>query len=217
MKILLGLFFVFVFVVGGFAQSDSPQPNQWKELVLDQTSADEIIKRFGKPKSDKIEKVVIPAISQLLTKELKLKKWRILNYKTIENVKNTLLVFGTDNKLVIIHFELKDLAPKVFIDAYGLAFKPVFSGFDQAFNAKDFARDANGNVYAKSYPTVYYLFGTSEKSFVVAGIANVPSFGGALKKSIGIPDSTLGYPGKVMTVELISRLLEDKSSADVLK
>lgn len=211
------LVLVFVFAANGFAQTDTPQPNQWKGLVLDQSTAEQVIKKFGKPKSDKIDKVVVPAASVLLTKELKQKKWRVVNYREIENAGNTLFVFDADNRLVIIHFELKELTPKAFIDAYGSSFKPVFSGLAQAFSPKDYARDAEGNVYAKSYPTDYYLLGASEKSFVIGGVINAASFGGVLKKAIGVPDSTLSYPGSVKMVELISRMLENKDYTGVLK
>lgn len=214
MKIFLTIILVLTFVCVGFGQ----EPNQWKGITLDETTADEVIAKLGAPKKDQIGKMKIPVVSPLLRKDLQdEKKWRTMHYKQIENTKNGLFLFDENNKLVFIQFEVKDMSPQAFVSAYDLSFKPVFSAMDQAFTPKDFARDGSGNVYAKSYPTVYYLVAQSDKSYVLAMVANVPSFGGAFKRSMGIPDSGVGYPGKIALVELVSRSLEDKSGQSDLK
>jgi hypothetical protein len=145
-----------------FSQSDKPQPNQWKGLILDSTTAAEAIEKFGQPKSDKPnEKVKLFEIDRLLTKQLKEKKWRTMNFKNIPNSKNTLLTFDKDNKLVIIHFELlADLAPSTFVSAYETSFKPLFSTFDQAWE-KDFSRDGSGNVYVSFWGLLVTLASAS--------------------------------------------------------
>ncbi len=218
MKIVTTLFLTLFVQIIVFSQSDKPQANQWKELILDSTTADESIEKFGQPKYDKPnEKVKLFEIDRLLTKQLKEKKWRIMNFKNIPNSKNTLLIFNKDNKLVVIHFQPSgDLAPSTFVSAYETPFKPLFSTFDQAWNEKDFLRDGSGNVYAKSYPVTYSLLATTEKSFILGMVGNA-SFGGMLKKDLGIPDSTLTYPGKIIAVELISKTLENKDNIDMLK
>ncbi len=48
-------------------------------------------------------------------------------------------------------------------------------------------------------------------------ISNVPSFAGALAKSVGVPDDPGTFPGKVAMIQLISRTLENRDGADVLK
>ncbi|MDQ3322933.1 MAG: hypothetical protein M3525_10980 [Acidobacteriota bacterium] len=211
------IFTILLLPLAVFSQSSKAQPNQWKGLTLDESTAEQAIEKLGKPKTDKMDKVRIPEIGQLLTKDLSKKKWRILNFKEIESVKNALLVFDANNKLVLIHFELKDLAPQAFVNAYdNVSFKPTFSGIDQAFSPGDFSRDGSGNIYARNYPTVYFLIGQSEKSFVLGMVGN-SSFGSVLKKTMGVPDSTLSYPGKVLVVELISRTLENKQGIELLK
>lgn len=217
MRYLFVSVFVFAFSISIFSQTDKPHPNQWKGLTLDQTTAQQILDKFGKPKFDKIEKINVPAISGFLTQELKKKKWRMINYNKIETAKNPIFVFDADSKLVLIHFEIEDLAPQAFINAYNSSFKPIFSGIDQTLNSSDYSRDANGNVYAKNYPTTYYLFAIFDKSYVLGGISNAPSFGQALKNSAGISNSNLTYPGSVKTIELVSRTLENKDNTDVLK
>ncbi len=216
-KNIIRLLLILVFSSTAFGQSEKPEPDKWKGLRLDESTAEQVLQKFGKPKSDKIDKVALPAVGKLLTKELKEKKWRVIHYEQIENAKDALFVFGTGNRLLIIHFEpAAALSPQALVNAYQLPFKPVFSGIDQAMSPGDFSRDGNGSVYAKSYPTVYFIVAAADKSFVVAGIGN-SSFGAVFKKSIGLPDSGTTYPGKVYAVELISRTLENKDNVDVLK
>ena len=61
------------------------------------------------------------------------------------------------------------------------------------------------------------MVAVSEKSFVEAMVGNVPSLGGALARSAGIPDQPGTFPGKVEFVTLVSRTLENRDGADVLK
>jgi hypothetical protein len=74
-----------------------------------------------------------------------------------------------------------------------------------------------GKVLPLDAREIFELLGASEKSFVISGVINAASFGGVLKKAIGVPDSTLSYPGSVKMVELISRTLENKDNKVVLK
>lgn len=61
------------------------------------------------------------------------------------------------------------------------------------------------------------MLAVGEHSFVDAIISNVPSFGGALAKSMGIADTPGSFPGKVEFMTLVSKTLENKDGADVLK
>lgn len=71
--------------------------------------------------------------------------------------------------------------------------------------------------YATKYPTVYNLVAKSEKTFIVALVTN-NSFGSILKDvTVGARDKEGAFPGKVAFVEILSRTLENRDGADVLK
>ena len=80
---------------------------------------------------------------------------------------------------------------------------------------RDFYRN-NGQTYARSYPTVYHLVGVSEKTFLIGGVGN-SSFGSVFKKSMGVPDNGTGYPGKIMYIQIVSRVMENRDRVEILK
>ena len=87
---------------------------------------------------------------------------------------------------------------------------------DLALRPRDFER-REGKVHPRTYPTIYHLASVSERSFVVAMIGNVPSFFGALAKGAGVEDKPGSFPGRTMLVQPVSRALENRGGADVLK
>jgi hypothetical protein len=110
----------------------------------------------------------------------------------------------------------KGISPAGLSNIYGVQFQPMINAVDIAFRPQDFERN-QGKVYPKTFPTVYHMVAVSEHSFVAAMISNVPSFGGALARSMGIPDQPGTLPGRVEFIQLVSRTLENKDGADVLK
>ena len=87
---------------------------------------------------------------------------------------------------------------------------------DVAFRPRDFEQN-QGRTYPKTYPVVYSMVAVSNRSFIAARVRNVPSFAGAFARSAGIPDQPGSLPGKVEHITLISRTLENRDGADVLR
>ena len=207
--VLLGLFSV------AYAQ-DSAQPDRWRGLVLDQSTPDDATRILGQPKKDSLNRIFADPIDNWLTKKHKDKIFRTLEFKQPEGIDKALLYF-LDGKLVAIMLDVKKgISPEGLSNIYGLTFQPVVRAVDLAFKPGDYERN-QGRVYPKTFPTVYHMVAVSGHSFVTAMITNVPSFGGALAQSMGIPDQPGSLPGRVQFVMLISRTLENQDGANVLR
>jgi hypothetical protein len=155
-------------------------------------------------------------ISGWLTKKRKERVFRALEYSKPEGIDKAWLFFY-EGKLVSILLDVKKgIDPNGLNHIYGISFEPIFGQADLAMSPRDFERN-QGKVYAKTYPTVYSMVGVSEKTFAVVMVTNVPSIGGALARSMGVPDSSATLPGRVEFIQLVSRTLENKDGTDVLK
>ncbi|HEX7313304.1 MAG TPA: hypothetical protein VF297_05260 [Pyrinomonadaceae bacterium] len=201
-----------------YAQNDSPQPDRWHGLTLDQSSPEDAVASLGQPTKDHLSSLRVDPLSSWITKKRKEKVFRTLEYKKpVAGVEKVWLSF-LDGKLVSILLDMKEgtVSPNGLSGIYGLEFRPLIGQAELAFNPRDYERD-KGQIYPKTYPTVYHLTAASEKSFLTAMIGNVPSFGGVFAKGLGVPDKPGSFPGKVMLIQLISRTLENKDGADALK
>jgi hypothetical protein len=199
-------------------EQDKPLPDRWHGMILNQTSPDDAIKALGAPSKDSITSLSVSPLDQWVTKKRKQKIFRTLEYKKpIAGVEKAWLAF-LDHKLVSILLDMKEgtVSPNGLSAIYGIEFTPMIGAGDLAFSPKDYECN-QGKIYPKTYPTVYHLTAMSETSFVCAMIGNVPSFGGAFAKSMGVPDKPSSFPGKVSLIQLINRTLENVDGADVLK
>lgn len=195
-------------------QSDAPKPNEWKGLKIDRTTAEEALKKFNTPKKDEKDKI-LAIKNKWLTKKAQEKIWRVLHWENIEGFEDVKLFFDENNKLVVIQLEPKQLTAQAFSNAYDIPLKPMFSGFSEGLNPKNFERN-EGKLYAKNYPSIYQIIGVTDDVFLFAGISN-SSMGSILKESMGVKDAEGNYPGKVYILQLISRNLENKDNVDILK
>lgn len=215
MKILISTIFVLFLTFSCFAQSDRPQANEWRGMRLDESAAADVLQKFGAPVSDKIGARFYVIKSKWLTSALKNKKWRVIHYENIDDFKDIKFIFDETDKLRIIHLEPKGLTAQAFSGAYEADMKPYFSGIDEAAAPRDFERN-QGKVYAKTYPSLYYIGGKNDKAYVFGEIGN-SGFGSILKQASGTRDGEGNYPGKVLIVQLISRRLENRDNVDMLK
>jgi len=152
-----------------------------------------------------------------VSKKRKEKVFKTLEYKNPKaGVEKVWLAF-LDDKLVSILMDLKEgtVSPNGLGSIYGLEFQPLIGQAELGFSPRDYERN-QGKIYPKNYPTVYHLTAASERSFVVAMVGNVPSFGGVFAKGLGVPDKPGSFPGKVMFIQILSRTLENRDGADVL-
>lgn len=196
--------------------SESAKPDRWRGLILDQSTPEDAIRILGQPASDKIGKLYVFKIQSWLSKRTKEKIFRTLEFKKPEGIDKARLSF-LDNKLVAIDLDVKKgIAPVALANIYGIEFQPLVGAADIAFNPRDYEQN-QGRVYPKTYPVTYSMVAVSKNSFIDAMISNVPSFGGALTRSMGIPDQPGTFPGRVETITMVSRSLENKDGVDVLK
>lgn len=216
MKILILIALLLIPTLSYSQDSSQPQPDRWRGLILDQSTPEDAIRILGKPANDKIGKLYVLKIQSWLTKKAKEKIFRTLEFKKPEGIDKARLSF-LDNKLVAIDLDVKKgIAPVALSNIYGIEFQPLVGAADVGFRPRDYEQN-QGRVYPKTYPTTYSMVAVSKNSFIDAMISNVPSFAGALARSAGIPDEPGTYPGRVETITLVSRTLENKDGADVLK
>ncbi len=88
-------------------KSDSPQPDRWRGLIIDEATPDDAIKLLGKPKKDKTDSLKIFGIQDWLSKQIKEKKFRLLGYEKPEGLDFVWLGF-LDDKLVFTKLEPKN-------------------------------------------------------------------------------------------------------------
>jgi hypothetical protein len=207
-----------LFIPTSAQEADGPKPDRWNGLIIDQSTSEDTEKILGKPIKEKVAQLQVNPLESWISKKRKEKVFTTLEYKNPKPGVEKLWLAFLDGKLVSILMDMKEgtVAPNALSNIYGIEFQPIISQADLGLFPRDFERN-QGKIYPKSYPTVYHLSAVSEKSFVTAMIGNVPSFGGALGKSMGIPDKPGSFPGKVAFIQILSRKLETLDGADALK
>jgi len=198
--------------------TDKPQPDRWRGLVINESTAEDAIKTLGQPKKDKPGGLRTYPLNKRLIVDHNSKEFRKLTYEKLTGVKKAELLFK-DEKLVMIELHPeKSIQATTFPDLYGIMFTPKISGMDQAFSPNDYERN-KGNVYPMNYPVTYHLVAVTDSTYVSAFVDN-SSVGsilfGSRRDKTGENDKG-GFPGKVQFVQLISRTLENRSGAEALK
>lgn len=186
------------------------QPDRWKGLVIDETAPEKAIEILGKPDVDKTDSFRVYKIEDWLTKSIREKKYRRLEYKKIDGFDKVILAFN-DDTLVFIELNPKKLDPDVLENAYGLQFTATFDKFDRVLSPGNYGRESGR---AQSYPPYYYLYATSARTFLLAGVGN--SSLGSMLGAKAVNDD-IGFPGSVKVLQIISRTLENKDNTDILK
>jgi hypothetical protein len=213
-KIALLIFIGFGLCASGLAQEqDKPMPDRWRGLVIDQSTPEDAIKTLGQPISDKDESFrPYPFDKRISTKG---KTFRHLKFKEVKGLDSARLVF-TDNKLVCIFLDLKEHIPASAIQSnYGIEFEPKIGAMSSSSNPRDYERH-EGKLYPKTYPSGYYLVGMTPEVWIGAAINN-SSFGSMMLGSSRGSTGSGAFPGKAMSVIILSRSLENREGSDVLK
>lgn len=209
-KIFSLIFFLFSLFIALniYAQPKTTETLSWKGVTIDVSSPDDVISKFGTPEKEEIGRLDIldtRGNSNAFTQNAYKKEWRILKYKEIEQATNVRFGFNKDNKLVFIKFNpsLKDRKKLIDVQAFLKAFE------DTKFRPKI------------SSSTEYVLLGKQQSGYILAevsrGIAALFE-----RKSIfdtktieDVPNENLD--GIVITVQFISKSLENSDNTDVLK
>jgi hypothetical protein len=198
----------------GMAQ-DAAKPNRWRGLTLDEASAEEAIQTLGKPANDKQDGVGVHPLQRWFRPDLTKKIFRRLSFKEVEGFSHVDLYF-LDGKLAVVQLQVKaELRPTALGNIYDLEFQPMMSGLEESTGVIE---RHEGKAYPKSFPDFYNVVAVAPGVVVNAYVSN-SSVGAILAKSLGSGINTAGggFPGKVTAIQLISRRLENRAGADLLK
>jgi hypothetical protein len=213
-KSVFPILLALAFCLPALAQEEAkPSPNRWHGLVIDQSTTEDAIAALGQPITDKTDSFrPYPFEKRISTKG---KTFRHLKFKDIKGLDSAKLVFH-ENKLVFIALDLKDKIPATAIqNNYGIEFEPKIGQFEVSMNPKNYER-VQGKLYPKNYPSGYFLQGETSDVWIGATIDN-SSFGSLMLGSSRGSTGTGAYPGKATSVIILSRALENREGADVLK
>ncbi len=198
------------------AIQEAPRSDRWRGLVLDQSTPADAKRVLGDAASDKPDRLFISHVNKWFQPGLNKKSLRKIAFGRVEGFDKVDLYFR-EGKLVVIQLDPHEkIAPTALPRIYGIEFAPFVSGLDEAFNPRQFERN-QGKVYPKTFPDFYSLVAVSPASVVAAYVANT-GFGSMMKQGLGVTDTAGGgFPGTVHHIQLISRTLENRQGADLLK
>ena len=185
----------------------SAEVHQWRGITLGKTPIDEVIRILGKP-AKRSQSALRPTLhDKVLTPERKKKLWTRLVYTNIEDMKKVELWADKAHRAVMIHLQLtKKIEASLLPEIYSSKIIPWFTGLEVGMYPKDF-EEHEGNVYAKTYPSVYRLLSENDEAYLEAWVDN-SGIGSALKQTTGVRDTRVGYHGKVSDIYLISKTLK---------
>ncbi|HEV7373649.1 MAG TPA: hypothetical protein VGN95_02950 [Pyrinomonadaceae bacterium] len=196
-------------------EQDTPLPDRWRGLVVDESAPEDAIKVLGKPTLDKMEGADTYPLNQRLTLDEDSKDARKLSYDKIEGMSRVELLFKKD-KLVLIELRPnKKIKASALSRIYGIHFSPKISN---AYDVSPRVYDTR-SVAPADYPSNYYLIGLSDTTYISAEIKGSVAgmlLGGNTRGKITADDDG-GYPGKVSKIQIISRKLDNREGADILK
>lgn len=176
----------------GLAQSDnSPRPDGFRGLLLNQTTAKEAIDILGQPAAeDKVDRLDASKIAKWLDPKHKEKIFRHLTFKKVGDFRTIKLSF-LDDKLMMIELEFgKTFKPEKLKNLFGVEFAPVGGWSDLPDKPGQYPTP----FFPTSYPPSFAVVGISDQAFIWANCSA----------------SSTGEPISVDKVRQISRALEKK-------
>ena len=195
MKILSLVLLTVAFVSTINAQTKPIEPLSWKAATIDVSTPDDIIAKYGKPEKEGVGTLdVLYTRANTFTQNTNKKDWKVLRYKEIEQVTNVEFCFNKDNRLVFIKFEPphKDKTKLIDVQAFLKSFENI--------NFKPRQDGLNYVIYGK-HPSGYILAEINRR-FNVHSIEDVPND---------------DWDGIVVTVQFVSKSLENNDNTNVLK
>jgi hypothetical protein len=194
---------------------DGPLPDRWRGLVIDESVPEDAIRILGKPDKDRMEGESTYPLNRRITLTEESKDARKLTYEHLEGMTSVDLLFK-DNTLVLI--ELRP-SKKIRASALGRIYKLHFSPkFSSIYDVSPRAYETR-STQPVDYPPTYFLISLADTTYVSAEIKS--GIAGALlgKNQRGkiSTDDDGGYPGNVNKIQLISRRLDNREGADILK
>lgn len=209
MKILYSILIMFAFISAINAQEKTTKSLSWKGIVIDVSSPDDVIAKFGNPEKEVTDRIdILDTKGNVFTQTAYKKEWRVLKYKEIEQATNVRFGFNKNNKLVFIKFNpsIKDKKKLIDVQAFLKSFENI--------NFKS----------QKSSSYEYILFGKQESGYILAEVNRGMFTAIAESKTKSIFDtktiedvSNENLDGIVMTVQYVSKSLENNDNTDILK
>lgn len=204
--------------VFAFAKEDSPKPNRWRGIVLDESTTADVIKVFGEPKKKDPKSRFFFTQSKWIRKKHRDSRWNKFHYENISDFEDVIFIFDEAGKVKVIQLEPSNknkIPPENLSKAYGIEITPIFGALDEYFSPQNFKRE-QGKAYARTYPDLYRLGGGDDTAFVMAQVVN-RSLGSILSQGLRVPTEAGSLPGTVAMIQLVSRTLENKDGIDTLK
>jgi hypothetical protein len=198
------------FAVGALGQEPSSVSRaelSWKGNVIDLTTAEQILAKYGKPEKDSTTGFEVFTVNQTFTKETKKKKWRIIKYKTlpvVENIEDVKFAFDSDGKLIFLQFKpSKKASVQGFLKAYqAIKFQPY---------------DMTGISFGLNITAHYSVQGKMDTGYIIA-LVEYGFLGGRggteLNKETQSNDT---LAGNVTFVQMISKRLKISDQSDIFK
>ncbi len=178
--------------VGALAQLDnSPRPDGFRGLILNQTTAKDAIDILGQPAAeDKVDRLDVSKIGKWLDPKHKEKIFHHLTFKKIGDFRTIELSF-LDDKLMMIELEFgKTFKPEKLRNLFGVEFAPVGGWSDLPDKPGQYPRP----FFVTHYPESFSVLGISDQAFIWANCSA----------------SSTGEPISVDRTRQISRILEKK-------
>ena len=187
-----------------------PKFDGWHGLFLDQSTPENAIDLLGKPISDKLDRLHVHVVDKWVSVKHKEKIFRILTFKKIEEVDQVDLAF-LDSKLVMISLNLgalgKNWPVRSLADMFGIGFTAV-KKIPKDGQPSDYESTVSSNNLRFS-ENVYHMVAVSTRSYFYIYVTD-QNFGRMFARNAGLKNTvanTTRLPGKVITMEIISRRL----------
>jgi hypothetical protein len=196
-------------------EQETPMPDRWRGLIIDESTPEDAIKVLGKPTLDKMEGADTYPLNRRLVLDEDSKDARKLSYDKIEGMSKVDLLFKKD-KLVLIELRPnKKIRASALSRIYGIHFSPKISNI---YDSDPHVYDTR-SVAPANFPSNYYLIGLSDTTYISAEIKSSVAgmlMGGNTRGKIS-PDDDGGFPGKISKIQIISRKLDNREGAEILK
>lgn len=209
MRLLIPLF-ILMFAFPAISQ----QPDRWRGLIIDESTAEKAIAVLGSPGSDKTGPRLYINNSKWLANNTA-KRLRVLHYENVEGFNDVKLGFDQNFKLVLIHLEPKKITAQAFLSSYP---DLDFRYGSEVQSPADFNRPRVNSDRPYKLDVVYLLVSATDKVFVFGQVGNATGsvmsdlFGGGRTRQAG-----RSVPGDVGVIQLVSRTLENRDGSELLR
>lgn len=192
--------------------ANAAEPDQWKGLKLDSSTQAEAVAALGDPTDSGRDQKLHTPVDALLDKKLRFDKLVFKKGQGFDRAE--LFFYGGRLKAIYINLR-QEIKAASLSEAYQIEFEPKASVIERGSGRREYERH-KGKVYPVNFPPVYELIGQTENSWVAAYVGNA-SIGAVLRQGMGVADDSMGFPGKVGGIWLISKSLRDAAGIEALK